>query len=104
MVDQVADTPLVTRSGASPVTDLNNPETLSKPESGAFERLCAIHGDSPKGDTPALDDARDRLVGDLTCRGRRLTVSPQTGGPPSQPPRRDVARRAECSAEHSADA
>jgi hypothetical protein len=47
MVDQITDTPLVTRGGASPVITLNFQETLSKPAARAFERFCAIHDGLP---------------------------------------------------------
>src|SRR5918994_7805679 len=47
MVDQITDTPLVTRGGASPVIALNFHETLSKPAARAFERFCAIHDGLP---------------------------------------------------------
>ena len=47
MVDQITDTPLVTRGAASPVITLNFHETLSKPAARAFERFCAIHDGLP---------------------------------------------------------
>lgn len=80
MVDQITDTPRVTRSGASPVITLNVHETLAKLAARAFERSCAIHDGLVVRDYDSVDSSTSGGAA-LRRRFTKIVVTAATADP-----------------------